>query len=132
MERDSGKRESGALTRGREKRDKGNRERERERERENLRGYRGKRTEEKERVGKERKTKSMVKEKERITGAEFFYTEPISLKKAHSTKLKAFDNKTLHLYNHSLRKTARENERARETQRERERDRERERVHLPN
>ena len=30
------------------------------------------------------------------------YTEPISLKKAHSTKWKAFGNKTLHLYNHSL------------------------------
>ena len=32
----------------------------------------------------------------------FFYTEPISLNKAHSMKWKAFDNKTLHLYNHSL------------------------------
>ena len=35
-------------------------------------------------------------------GAKFFYTEPISLNKAHSTRWKAFDNKTLHLYNHSL------------------------------
>ena len=32
----------------------------------------------------------------------YSYTEPISLKKAHSTKWKAFGNKTLHLYNHSL------------------------------
>ena len=36
------------------------------------------------------------------SGAKFFYTEPISLNKAHSTKRKAFDDKTLHLYNHSL------------------------------
>ena len=36
------------------------------------------------------------------SGAKFFYTEPISLNKAHSTKWKAFDNRTLHLYNHSL------------------------------
>ena len=36
------------------------------------------------------------------SGAKFFYTEPISLSKAHSRKLKAFNNKTLHLYNHSL------------------------------
>ena len=37
------------------------------------------------------------------SGAKFFYTEPISLNKAHSTKWnKAFGNKTLHLYNHSL------------------------------
>ena len=35
------------------------------------------------------------------SGAKFSYTEPISLNKAHSTKWKAFDNKTLHLYNHS-------------------------------
>ena len=35
------------------------------------------------------------------SGAKFFYTEPISLNKAHSTKWKALDNKTLHLYNHS-------------------------------
>ena len=31
------------------------------------------------------------------SGAKFFYTEPISLNKAHL----AFDNKTLHLYNYS-------------------------------
>ena len=36
------------------------------------------------------------------SGAKFFYTKPISLNKAHSTKWKAFDIKTLHLYNHSL------------------------------
>ena len=35
------------------------------------------------------------------SGSKFFYTEPISLNKAHSTKEKAFDNKILHLYNHS-------------------------------
>ena len=32
--------------------------------------------------------------------AKFVYTEPISLKKALSTKWKAFVKKTLHLYNH--------------------------------
>ena len=36
------------------------------------------------------------------SGAKFFYTKHIFLNKAHSTKWKAFDNKTLHLYNHSL------------------------------
>ena len=35
------------------------------------------------------------------SGAKFSYTEPISLNKAHWTKQKAFDYKTLHLYNHS-------------------------------
>ena len=37
-------------------------------------------------------------------GAKFLHTEPrsTSLKKAHSTKWKAFGNKTLHLYNCSL------------------------------
>ena len=35
------------------------------------------------------------------SGAKFSYTEPIFLNKAHSTKWKAFDNKTLYLYNHS-------------------------------
>ena len=34
------------------------------------------------------------------SGAKFLYTEPISLKKAHSMKWKPFSNKTLHLYNH--------------------------------
>ena len=34
-------------------------------------------------------------------GTKFFYTEPLSLNKAHSTKWKAFNSKTLYLYNHS-------------------------------
>ena len=36
------------------------------------------------------------------SGTKFFYTEPLSLNKAYSTKWKAFNNKTLYLYNHSL------------------------------
>ena len=35
------------------------------------------------------------------SGAKLSYIEPISLSKANSTKRKAFDNKTLHQYNHS-------------------------------
>ena len=36
------------------------------------------------------------------SGTKFFYTEPLFLNKAHPTKWKAFNNKTLYLYNHSL------------------------------
>ena len=36
------------------------------------------------------------------SGTKFFYTEPLYLNKAHSTKWKAFNNKTLYLYNHYL------------------------------
>ena len=36
------------------------------------------------------------------SGAKFFYTQPLSLNKTHSTKWEAFDNETLRLYNHSL------------------------------
>ena len=35
------------------------------------------------------------------SGTKFFYTEPSFLNKAHSTKWKALNNKTLYLYNHS-------------------------------
>ena len=38
------------------------------------------------------------------SGTKFFYTEPLFLNKAHSTKWKAFNNKTLYLYNHSQKK----------------------------
>ena len=36
------------------------------------------------------------------SGTKFFYTEPLFFNKAHLTKWKAFNNKTLYLYNHSF------------------------------
>ena len=52
--------------------------------------------------GKNIHQQKLLKIGKNYSGAKFFYTEPISLNKAHSTEWKAFDNKTLHLYNHSL------------------------------
>ena len=42
--------------------------------------------------------KSLIVMGKDYSGTKFFYTEPLFLNKAHSTKWKAFNNKTLYKY----------------------------------